>query len=74
MSSDDARVGDDLLYGARAIAAEMKWPVSRVYSVVEAKSGWPIWKETGAGLVSSKSALKAYVERRKQEALGRSAA
>jgi hypothetical protein len=64
--ADAARLGDDLLIGADAIARELgwktadgKWHRRRVYHVAE-HGKLPIHKVDGLGLCARKSALRSF--------------
>ena len=66
-----AKIRDDLLEGAEAIAAELGWPRRRVYYTIESGSGeWPIWREGGV-ITSTRSALRQHLAARAQEAMNR---
>ena len=67
------RAGDDRLEGAKAVAAELGWPVQRVYHVMslppaERAIAVPVWKEPLCGIVSTRSAIADYHRRRAMEA------
>jgi hypothetical protein len=64
-----SNLSDDLLEGAKAIAAFMgnKWTAKRVYRLAD-MGGWPIWHEPGVGLMARKSALLRHLQERENEA------
>ncbi len=69
MSKNHAKLGDDLLVGAEAIAAELNWRKPdgtinrrRVYHLAE-QGTLPIHNVKGLGLTARKSALQAYFEK-----------
>lgn len=60
--------GIDIIVGAKEIAALLGWPERRVRHVVEmrakGKCEMPIWHEPGLGIVTTRTALKAWISAR----------
>lgn len=68
-NAQDARLGDDLLIGAEAIAEELDWKTAdgrwnrrRVYHLAEHGEA-PIHRVKGIGICARRSALRAYFEK-----------
>jgi hypothetical protein len=63
IDKEPERLGDDLLYGAKAIQEELKLrSVRQVYHMRE-KGAAPIFEMAGIGLVARKSTLRAWIRR-----------